>query len=49
MMTQDDTSASLSNNLDIDWNQKITVSVDALNATLATDIKVYALQVIPLK
>ena len=49
MMTQDDTSASLTNTLDIDWNQKITVSVDALNATLATDIKVYALQVIPLK
>lgn len=49
MLTQDDTTASLSNNLDIDWNQRITVSVDVNAATAATDVQVYALQVIPLK
>ena len=49
MMTQDDTSAGLTNTLDIDWNQKITVSVDVNAATATTDVKVYALQVVPLK
>jgi len=49
MLTQDDTTASLSNNLDIDWNQKITVSVDVNAATATTDVNVYALQVVPLK
>ena len=49
MMTQDDTSAGLSNNLDIDWNQTITVSVDVNAATAATDVNVYALQIVPLK
>ena len=49
MMTQDDTSAGLSNNLDIDWNQKITVSVDVNAASAATDVNVYALQIVPLK
>ena len=49
MMTQDDTAAGLSNTLDIDWNQIITVSVDVNAATAITDVKVYALQVIPLK
>lgn len=49
MLTQDDTAAGSSNNLDIDWDQKITVSVDVNNASAAGDVKVYALQVIPLK
>tara|TARA_E500000305_G_scaffold103363_1_gene98803 strand:+ start:9543 stop:11132 length:1590 start_codon:yes stop_codon:yes gene_type:complete len=37
------------NSLSIDWDQKITISVDVNNATAASDISVYALQVIPLK
>jgi hypothetical protein len=48
-MTQDDSAAGLTNNLEIDWDTKIKVSVDVLAATAATDVKVYALQVIPLK
>ena len=49
MMTQDDTSAGLSNNLDINWDQTITVSVDVNAATATTDVNVYALQIVPLK
>ena len=47
-MTQDDTAAGLTNNLEIDWNTKIKVSLD-VNVSATTDVKVYALQVIPLK
>lgn len=48
-MSQDDTAAGLSNNLEIDWDTKIKVSLDVNAATATTDVKVYALQVIPLK
>ena len=47
-MTQDDTASGLTNNLEIDWNTKIKVSLD-VNVSATTDVKVYALQVIPLK
>tara|TARA_R100000951_G_scaffold54911_2_gene46148 strand:+ start:9803 stop:11347 length:1545 start_codon:yes stop_codon:yes gene_type:complete len=49
MMTQDDTAAGLTNNLDLNWDQTITVSVDVNAATATTDVNVYALQIIPLK
>ena len=45
----DAVSAGASNNLELDWDQKIAVSLDVNNATAATDVSVYALQVIPLK
>ena len=45
----DDTAAGLTNNLEIDWNTKIKVSVDVNAATATTDVNVYALQIIPLK
>tara|TARA_Y100001938_G_scaffold148602_1_gene232796 strand:- start:12320 stop:13867 length:1548 start_codon:yes stop_codon:yes gene_type:complete len=48
-MAADGSAAGLTNNLDLDWNSKITVSVDVNAATAVTDIKVYALQVVPLK
>jgi hypothetical protein len=44
----DDTAAGLTNNIDLDWNSTIKVSVD-VNVGTATDINVYALQVIPYK
>ncbi len=49
MIGQDDTSVGLTNNLQLDWNSKITVSADVNAATAVTDIQVYALQVVPLK
>lgn len=45
----DDSAAGLTNNLEIDWNTKIKVSVDVNAATATTDVNVYALQIIPLK
>ena len=45
----DDSAAGLTNNLEIDWNTKIKVSVDINAATATTDVNVYALQIIPLK
>ena len=43
-----DSAAGLTNNLDLNWDQKVKVSFIA-NVNPVTDIKVYALQVIPLK
>tara|TARA_R110002012_G_scaffold96224_1_gene231896 strand:- start:931 stop:1377 length:447 start_codon:yes stop_codon:yes gene_type:complete len=40
---------ALSNTLNLDWNSIISVSVDVNNATAASDVTVYSLQVIPLK
>jgi len=40
---------SVSNNLDIDWDTIITVSVDINNTTTASDVNLYTFQVIPLK
>ena len=48
-MTQDDSAAGLTNNIEMDWDTTIKVSVDVLAATAATDVNVYVLQVIPLK
>jgi hypothetical protein len=48
-MAADGSAAGLTNSLSLDWDSKITVSVDVNAATAATDVKVYALQVIPLK
>ena len=48
-MASDGSAAGLTNNLDLDWNSKITVSVDVNAATSVTDVNVYALQIIPLK
>tara|TARA_R110000744_G_scaffold84290_2_gene164961 strand:- start:1557 stop:3104 length:1548 start_codon:yes stop_codon:yes gene_type:complete len=47
-MAADGTSTSLTNTLALEWNSKITVSVD-VNVNPVTDVNVYALQVIPLK
>jgi len=49
MMNQDDSSAGLTNSLETNWDSKIKVSVDVLAATAASDVNVYALQIIPLK
>ena len=49
MIGADDTATGLTNGLELDWNSKITVSVDVNVATAVTDVKVYALQVVPLK
>ena len=48
MFSQDDTATGLTNNLNLNWEGKISVSVD-VNVNPVTDIRVYALQVIPLK
>tara|TARA_B100001093_G_scaffold486357_1_gene521593 strand:+ start:124 stop:1662 length:1539 start_codon:yes stop_codon:yes gene_type:complete len=49
MMSQDDSAAALTNVLELDWDSKIIISVEVNNAGAASDISVYALQVIPLK
>ena len=49
MIGSDDTATGLTNTLELDWNSKITVSLDVNVATAVTDVKVYALQVVPLK
>ena len=48
-MAADASAAGLNNTLELDWNSKITVSLDVNVATAVTDVKVYALQVVPLK
>ena len=40
---------SISNTIDLDWDQIITVAVDVNAATATSDINMYAFQVIPMK
>jgi hypothetical protein len=49
LIGSDDSATGLTNTLELDWNSKITVSLDVNVATAVTDVKVYALQVVPLK
>jgi hypothetical protein len=41
--------AQIANTLSVDWGGNLTVSADVNNATAAGDIKVYSLQIIPLR
>jgi len=49
MIGADDTSTGFSNDSEFDWNSIITISLDVLAATAATDVDVYALQILPLR